>query len=264
MISFGGATAGAYELPAVCTNVDDLAAAYQEVIDKTGVKMLDFDIEGSNSYNRVRVARRMKALKKIQDANADVEISFTLATMPTGLIASSGLAVVKAAIDAEIKFKAINLMLMDYGTSFPAKGTVDADGKILGTSSGEKKMASYSILALQSVNEQLRVLLKDEVGYSSQANGDFYNLLGAIPMIGRNDTLTEYFFKDDAVKLATWCDTKGVRMTSMWSLNRDKPIATGESSSSFLFKSTKLGIDDYGTRKYEFSRIFLKTRGNAQ
>jgi hypothetical protein len=29
-----------------------------------------------------------------------------------------------------------------------------------------------------------------------------------------------------------------------------------------LFKSTKLGIDDYGTGKYEFSKL-LK-RGNAQ
>jgi chitinase len=249
MISFGGATAHGNELAAVCTNVDDLAAAYQEVIDKTGVKMLDFDIEGDNSYDRVRVVRRMQALKKIQDANTDVELSFTLATMPSGLVAQSGIMIVKAAIKAGIKFKAINLMLMDYGTDFPAN------------EKSKTKMADYSILALESVNAQLHVLLDGKEGYE-KVNNQFYNLLGAIPMIGKNDTPTEFFYKNDATKLKNWCDTNGVRMTSMWSLNRDKPIATGESSSSFLFKSTKLGIDDYGTGKYEFSKL-LK-RGNAQ
>jgi len=93
-----------------------------------------------------------------------------------------------------------------------------------------------------------------------QVNVDFYNLLGAIPMIGENDTPDEYFYKDDAVKLAEWCDDKGVRMTSMWSLNRDKPIAASGEPVDSLFKSTKLSIADYGTGKYEFSKL-LK-RGN--
>jgi hypothetical protein len=83
----------------------------------------------------------------------------------------------------------------------------------------------------------------------------FYNLLGAIPMIGKNNTPDEYFYKDDAVKLAQWYDINGVRMTSVWSLNTGKATTAGE-----LFKSTKLSIDDYGSEKYEFAKL-LK-RGN--
>ncbi len=252
MISFGGAIAHGDELANVCKSIDELAKAYQEVIDKTGVKMIDFDIEGANSYNKINVKRRMKALKKIQDNNLDIEISFTLATMPTGLLAPSGLMVVKTAISEDIKFSMINLMLMDYGTSYPSNVA------------GEYKMAAYSIQALQSVNAQLKIVLAGkESSYPKDNNGEYYNKLGAIPMIGRNDTLNEYFYKSDIQKLREFCDQVGVRMTSMWSVNRDRPISSKESATSLLFKSTKLpkgsGRGDYGnSNSYEFSKLLQR------
>ena len=89
MISFGGATAHGDELPKVCVNKTKLAEAYQKVIDLTGVKMIDFDIEGENSYDKIAVTRRMDALAIIQSNNPDLEISFTLAVMPYGLLANS-------------------------------------------------------------------------------------------------------------------------------------------------------------------------------
>ena len=247
MISFGGATAGGNELANTCTTVATLAAAYQSVIDDTGVKMIDFDIEGHNSYNKVNVLRRMKALKIIQDKNPNVEISFTLATMPTGLLAPSGLMIVKTAIKEGVKFKMINLMLMDYGYSFPAK------------TEGDLKIAGYSIQALRSVNAQLKILLTTASGYDS-VNGEYYNLLGATPMIGRNDVLVEYFYKDDIEKLTQFCNEVGVKMTSMWSINRDKAIASGESEVSILYQSTKLTEAQYGTEKYKFSKLLKEGR----
>ena len=121
-------------------------------------------------------------------------------------------------------------------------------------------MAAYSIKALQSVNEQLKIILKDNASYTKDSNGEFYNILGAIPMIGRNDTLNEYFFRSDVKKLTQWCDSVGVRITSMWSVNRDKPLASGEGTSSMLYKSTKLpkgsGNADYGNSDgYEFAKL---------
>jgi chitinase len=247
MVSFGGATALANELANTCTTVATLADAYQSVIDSTGVKMLDFDIEGSNSYNKVNILRRMKALKIIQDNNPDVEISFTLATMPTGLLATSGLMIVKTAIDQGVKFKMINLMLMDYGYSFPAK------------TEGGLKMAAYSIQALQSVNAQLKVLLDGKTAdYPANSNGEYYNMLGATPMIGRNDILDEWFFKDDIEQLTKFCNQVGVRMTSMWSLNRDKAIVSGEGARGMLYQSTKLTPTQYGNGKYEFSKLLKR------
>jgi GH18 family chitinase len=252
MISFGGAIAHGDELANVCKSINELTKAYQDVIDKTGVKMIDFDIEGAISYNKVNVKRRMKALKNIQTKNPNIEISFTLATMPTGLLAPSGLMVVKTAVAEGVRFSMINLMLMDYGTSYPSNIP------------GAYKMAAYSIQALQSVNAQLKIVLagKESI-YSKDSNGEYYNRLGAIPMIGRNDTLNEYFYKSDIEKLREFCDKVGVRMTSMWSLNRDKPISSGESKSSLLFKSTKLakgnGSGDYGNKSmYEFSGLLQR------
>ena len=241
MVSFGGI--GAYnDLADSCKTVDDLAAVYQGVIDTTKVKMIDFDIEGHNTHNDVAVVRRSKALFKIQEANPDVQISYTLAVMPTGLV-HSGLKIVQAAIDAGVKFKAINLMLMDYGSAFP------------GDQDGELKMAGYSIAALKAVNAQLKVLLQGQSGFTADANGEYYNYLGAIPMIGRNDVLSEWFFISDVKKLMQFCKDNGVRMTSMWSLNRDKPLSTGESATGYLYKSTKLPAGtNPGGQEFDFSK----------
>jgi hypothetical protein len=252
MISFGGATAHSDELPQTCGNKTDLANAYQKTIDLTGVKMIDFDIEGGNSYNTIAVTRRMDALAIVQANNPDVEISFTLAVMPYGLLQDSGLMILKTAIAKGIKFKMVNLMLMDFGTAYPA------------SVAGELKMAAYSIQALSAVNGQLKTILTGLVAdYPMDSNGEYYNMLGAIPMIGRNDTLVEYFYKGDVESLVKFCNDNGVRMTSMWSLNRDKVIGS-DLAGSQLYISTKLpdgsGAGDYGTSTLEFSKLLKAGR----
>lgn len=247
MISFGGAAAGNKELAQTCSDASSLAVAYQEVIDKTGVKMINFDIEGDNANNAVAITRRLDALQIIQNNNPDVEISFTLAVMPDGL-PNSGINILNEAITKGIQFTMVDLMLMDYGSTYPA------DVK------GEMKMAQYSIQALDAVNAQLKSMLAGkEDKFPKDPNGEYYNLLGAIPMIGRNDTLNEYFYKDDVQRLVEYCNINGVKMTSQWSLNRDKPIdaANNESETSELYKSTKLDVADYGSGVLEFARILL-------
>lgn len=245
MISFGGAAAGNKELAQTCSDKSTLARAYQEVLDKTNVKMINFDIEGDNAANTVAITKRMDALQIIQNNNPTVEISFTLAVMPDGL-RDLELNILNEAVKKGIKFKTVDLMLMDYGSSYAA------DIK------GEMKMATYSIKALEATNSQLKSILssKEEV-YPKDEHGEYYNMLGAIPMIGRNDILNEYFYKNDAIKLVEYCNVKGVKLTSEWSLNRDKPIDNNESETTQLYKSTKLNVEDYGTGKLEFARILM-------
>ena len=61
IISFGGASGSE---PAVgCPSATDLQALYQSVITRYGVKMLDFDIEGSEETNTTANATRVTALK---------------------------------------------------------------------------------------------------------------------------------------------------------------------------------------------------------
>jgi chitinase len=113
---------------------------------------------------------------------------------------------------------------------------------------------------LQSVNAQLKVLLENKTGYPAKVGGNYYNILGATPMIGRNDVLKEWFYKDDVEKLTKFCNEVGVRMTSMWSINRDKAIASGENAGTILYQSTKLTETQYGTGKYLFSKLLKEGR----
>lgn len=78
-------------------------------------------------------------------------------------------------------------------------------------------------------------------------------------MIGRNDVLNEYFFKEDAKALLRFCNTNGVKITSEWSLNRDRAIDANnnESETTQLYKSTKLSLEEYGTGKLEFTKILM-------
>ena len=120
-------------------------------------------------------------------------------------------------------------------------------------------MSAYSIKALQSVNAQFHAVLNtsSRVDYPMDSNGEFYNLLGAIPMIGQNDTSSEIFYKDDVTSLTKFCNDVGVKITSMWSINRDKPTAEGKiGSKNSLYLDTRLP----NIKKYEFSDLLRNQR----
>ncbi|PYX94482.1 MAG: hypothetical protein DMG67_01455 [Acidobacteria bacterium] len=83
VISFGGAAGS--ELAQVCSSVSSLQAAYQAVINKYNVKMLDFDIEGAAVGDQTSIDRRSQALANLAAANSGLKISLTLPVNPTGL-----------------------------------------------------------------------------------------------------------------------------------------------------------------------------------
>jgi len=250
MVSFGGA-AGTYELPRMC-NVEELTAAYKEVVDELGVKLLDFDIEGGNSVNKVNVLKRMKAIKALQNTEGykDIKVSFTLAVMPAGLEANAGLMILRTALAQNVKIDMVNLMLMDYSDNLPAKDR------------NEYKMAAYSIQAIESVNSQLKVLLKDKKETYTLKDDNYYYLIGATPMIGQNDVREEWFFPEDITRLVEFAKERGLGMLSMWSLNRDKPLQKGESEKGSLYRSTKLTKEHYEkaftVNKFGYAKELLK------
>jgi hypothetical protein len=66
IVSFGGAAG--QELADTCTTVDSLRAQYQAVINRYGIRNLDFDIEGADQANTASLTRRFKAIERIQAA----------------------------------------------------------------------------------------------------------------------------------------------------------------------------------------------------
>jgi len=114
IISFGGASGS--ELALGCSDAGSLQAAYQAVINKYNVKMLDFDLEGGAVSDQASIDRRNQALKGLRAANANLVVSFTLPVLPTGLV-TSGINILNSVHASGLKVDVINVMAMDYGSA---------------------------------------------------------------------------------------------------------------------------------------------------
>lgn len=68
-----------------------------------------------------------------------------------------------------------------------------------------------------------------------------YAMLGATPMIGKNDVASEVFTLVDAQKLADYAIQKKVGLIAFWAINRDQPgtgdlgVSSGVNTGAFQF-----------------------------
>jgi hypothetical protein len=114
-VSFGGASGK--ELAEVCGSASALAAAYGAALDAAGSTQADFDIEGDALTDSASVALRSKAIALLQKERGDLKVSFTLPVMPSGLDSDS-LALLESANDNSVKVSTVNIMTMNYGSSY--------------------------------------------------------------------------------------------------------------------------------------------------
>jgi chitinase len=145
IISFGGESGG--ELAQTCTNVSQLTAAYQNVVNTYGVTRLDFDIEGSVLSDTAATSLRDQALAALQAADPSVQVDFTLAVAPQGLPTgtASEYALLQDAKAKGVKVSIVNIMTMDFGAGSndlgmmgltPIAGTND-DGTVFSTANAQ-------------------------------------------------------------------------------------------------------------------------------
>jgi chitodextrinase len=230
IVSFGGAIN--QELANTCTSVPALAAQYQAVIDRYGIRDLDFDIEGADQSNTASLERRMKAIAQVQAvgraAGKPVRISLTLPVMPSGLT-HAGLGVVRAAIENGVEVGTVNVMAMDYFD--PSLSPYDG------------KLGDYAIEAATATHDQLAAL------YPGKSDGALWRMVGVTPMIGINDNPEEVFTTADATKLTAFAKQQGLGRLAIWSINRDKPCPTPSPWTS----NHCSGVDD---RAWAFSHAF--------
>ena len=212
VVSFGGALNT--ELASACDTVGGLRDAYRAVIDRYGVDTIDLDIEGENLTDVTAGARRAKAVARLQHElrrdDRELDVWLTLPVMPYGLT-EPGLTAVDQMLEHGVDLTGVNVMTMNYGMDL-----------------GGRSMGEAAVDALASTADQLGEIL-GEHGISTPPGG-IWSMLGATPMIGRNDVSGEIFTIDDARTLNTFASQKGLARMSLWSLNRDRTCGTNYSN----------------------------------
>jgi chitinase len=209
IISFGGESGG--ELAQTCTNVSQLTAAYQNVVNTYGVTRLDFDIEGSTLSDTAATSLRDQALAALQAEDPAVQVDFTLAVAPNGLPTGSGseYALLQDAQSKGVKVSVVNIMTMDFGAG--SNDLADAES------------------AAQDTAGQLSSLY----GISTSAA---YGMMGLTPIAGTNDDGT-VFSTSNASSLESFAASNGVAELSFWEVDGyDK--GTGYQYSSIFNKIT--------------------------
>ncbi len=219
-LSFGGAN-GTY-IEESCTDANTMAQKMSELVTKTNASGIDFDVEGARPNVEAHTIRSA-ALKAFQKTNANIDVSFTLAACPDGLN-ELGKAALKSAVDAGVKIKYVNLMLMDYGPAY----------------SGGKNLGKVGEATLNKVKEQIKEYFPNE------SEQQLWARLGATPMIGQNDVASEIFQLDDAQYMVDQIFKKNnIGLISYWSLQRDQPGSAIATSS---------GLPNI--QKFDFYNIF--------
>ena len=195
MPSFGGAS-GPW-LESTCTSASSLAAAYQKVISAYGLKAMDVDIEGSQTYDNATVQQRtIDALKIIKANNPGIVVYVTFPSNQGGpdnsmisRAAASGLAV-----------DGWSIMTFDWGGA-------------------GQNMATLTAQAVDG----LKSTIKNSYGYTDD---QAYRHAGISSMNGitdNNETVTVANFQT----IEAYAALHHLARLTFWSNNRDRPCSGG-------------------------------------
>lgn len=233
IISFGGAANS--ELALACGTVSALQTQYKSVIDMYKVSRVDFDIEGSALSNATANDKRAKAIAGLQASTAAIgkilKVQFTLPVLPTGLT-SNGLAFLQNAIQNGVDISTVNIMAMDYGSSYDPN-----------------MMGQHAVNAMIATISQLKTLYG-----SSKTDTQVRTMVGVTPMIGLNDVSPEVFTLSDASLLLDGAKTNNVGFIGFWSSMRDVQCSNGAATLSSTCSGILQAPWDFSQRMKAFNR----------
>ncbi|GLW53466.1 glycosyl hydrolase family 18 protein [Kitasatospora phosalacinea] len=208
--SFGGYTADntGTEIADSCTDVNQIAAQFENVITTYDVSRIDLDIEDNSLTNTAGIDRRNKAIKIVEDwaaANGrSIQFSYTLPTTTSGL-ASSGLKVLKNAVTNNARIDVVNMMTFDYYDN------------------AAHDMAADTQTSAQGLYNQLANL------YPTKTSAQLWNMIGITEMVGIDDFgPAETFTVANATTVYNWAVSKGINTLSFWALQRDNGGCPGQ------------------------------------
>lgn len=249
IISFGGAAAGTpdpatgegngYMLAQMWTDVTELQAQYQKVIDRFGATWIDFDVEQNalqNGDTDGSFDRRNQAIAGLKAANPGLKVAYCLPCTPDYGFAAKGVTIMKSAIANNADIDCWNLMAMDYGTYYTTK---------FGTN-----MSELGIMVVDHAKAQLMT----QFGYTEE---QAYAHMGYTPMIGQTDQPLEVFWLDtenkDALVIKNMVVDRKIMMMGAWSADRDRNITGTWPITPAV--ATHSGI---GAPRYGFGKVFIQ------
>ncbi|MFJ6571585.1 chitinase [Streptomyces sp. NPDC091292] len=202
-VSFGGADGT--ELALACESPSALADAYARALDNADATEADFAVKGANLSDPVSVTRRLEAIAQLQERR-DLKVSFSLPALPTGL-EPDGVALLESADDHGVDIAAVNVLAMNYGTSYTGD------------------MGDYAITAATAAQAQIGSVF-------GLSDPDAWQRLAVTVMLGVNDVQGETFTLTDATRFRAFAKQKNLAWLSSWSTFRDHQCTNGAATRS--------------------------------
>ncbi|WP_325052011.1 chitinase [Streptomyces triticagri] len=192
--SFGGWSGN--KLETSCSSADELAGAYQKVIDAYDLKAIDIDIE-AEAYDDPEVQQRtVDALLAVQSDNPELKVHVTFGTGQSGPDTS----LIQRAADSGLTVDAWTIMPFNFG-------------------GGGQNMGELTIQAA----EGLKSSLVDIYGYDES---EAYTHMGISSMNGITDG-DETVTVGDFETILGYAQEAQLSRLTFWSVNRDRPCEGG-------------------------------------
>jgi hypothetical protein len=204
ILSLGGWSAdqGGTEIADSCTNVAQIAAAYEQAITTYNVSRLDMDVEGRSLTNTAGINRRNQAIAMVESWAAanrrPLQFSYTIPTSASGL-ESSGVAILRNAATNGARIDTVNIMAFDYYDHVTTQMGAAAENAATG-----------AVSQLHSI-------------YPSKTTAQLWGMMGITLMNGIDDypKKTEVTTVADAKNVEAFAHSKGVNTLSIWAIQRD-------------------------------------------
>lgn len=196
LLSFGGSS-GTY-VEVACTNEDQFFGVMDKVIADSGIRRLDWDVEGHQLLDTNATARRARVLARLQAKYPNLFVSFTLPGWLLGLDKNS-MALLRTTRDANVRIDRVNVMAMSFGW----------DPMV------PNNQAQAVITTLRASAGQLMTV------FPGKSQEQIHAMMGVTPMIGKNDD-GRTFTVADARAVADFVKVNGLGMIGYWSFQRDR------------------------------------------
>ncbi|WP_016907331.1 chitinase [Streptomyces xiaopingdaonensis] len=208
------------KLGEACGSAEELAGAYQQVIDAYGLDSIDIDIEASEVESGEVRQRVVDALKIVKDRNEGIKVYVTFGTAPSGPI-EAGQDLINKGAAAGLDVDGWTVMPFDFGD-----GTTD--------------MAA----ATKSAVDGLAGRVADAYGISE---AEAYAKSGFSSMNGHTDVEGEVVSAADFQEMVDYAKEHNLARVSFWAVNRDRACEGGGAPGDSCG-----GIDQ---QEWEFSKI---------